>query len=268
MVAYAADIAPLGELADPRVIARLAATAERAGWNGISIWDSLGVSMGAVAADPWIALAAAASAAPSLRLIASVIALPRHRPQRVAQAAATLDAWSGGRLVLGVGAGGDPGDFTEFGEPFDGSRFARLDQDVELIDAWLRGASELAVGPRPAQQPRPPIWIGGTKPAAIRRAAHWDGWIGIATTEDGSAMELSAADFGAQVGRLRDERRAAGLAGQPCEVALFGRSELDEVAMVADYAAAGMTWWLESLSPARGSVESLVARIEAGPPRA
>lgn len=268
MVEYAVDIAPLGELADPRAIVRLAVAAERAGWDGVSVWDSLGVSMGASATDPWVALAAVAAAAPRLRLIASVIALPRRRPQLVAQAAASLDAWSDGRLVLGIGAGGDPGDFTVFGEAFDSERFARLDRDAQLIDAWLRGSAAQAVGPRPVQAPRPPIWIGGTKPGAIRRAACWDGWIAVATSEDGSELTLGPDDFAGMVARLHDERAALGRTGEACDVAVFGFSEPDEAEMVQCYAAAGMTWWLESLSPARGSLDALLARIEVGPPRA
>ena len=84
---YAIDIAPLGELADPHAIVRLAVAAEAAGWDGVSTWDSLGVSMGTVAPDPFVALAAAASATTRLRLILSVVALPRRRPQLVAQSA-------------------------------------------------------------------------------------------------------------------------------------------------------------------------------------
>ena len=85
---YAIDIAPLGALSDPHTIVRLAVAAEAAGWDGLSIWDSLGVSLGTSAPDPFVALAAVASATTRLRLIASVIALPRRRPQLVAQSAA------------------------------------------------------------------------------------------------------------------------------------------------------------------------------------
>ena len=77
---YAIDIAPLGDLADPVPIVRLAVAAERAGWDGLSTWDSLGASMGAAAADPFVALTAVASATERLRLILSVVALPRRRP--------------------------------------------------------------------------------------------------------------------------------------------------------------------------------------------
>ncbi len=57
---HAIDIAPLGDLSDPRAIMRLALAAEDAGWDGLSIWDSLGLSMSTTAADPFVALAAIA----------------------------------------------------------------------------------------------------------------------------------------------------------------------------------------------------------------
>ena len=264
---YAIDVAPLGDLADPVAIARLAVAAERAGWDGLSTWDSLGVSMGAAAADPFITLAAVASVTERLRLIASVVALPRRRPQLVAQAAATLDRWSAGRLVLGVGAGGDPGDFSAFGESFDAKqRMTRFEEAVELVDGYLRGEGGTAVGPQPAQHPRPPIWVGGMRPGALRRAARWDGWIAIAVTEDGSAMNLSPAALADMVGRLRGELASAGRAEAPFDVAVFGLSEPSGADDVAAFGAAGATWWLESLSPLRGSLDELLARVDSGPP--
>ena len=263
----AIDIAPLGDLADPAAIVRLAAAAERAGWDGVSTWDSLGVSMGAPAADPFIALAAVASATERLRLIASVVALPRRRPQLVAQAAATLDRWSGGRLVLGIGAGGDPADFTSFGESYEAKgRMARFDEAAALVDGYLRGDGGPAVGPRPVQEPRPPIWVGGMRPGALRRAARWDGWIAIAVSDDGSAMNLSADGLASMVERLRVERALAGHAGLPFDIAVFGFSEPSGADAVAAFGAAGATWWLESLSPMRGSIDKLLARVDAGPP--
>ncbi len=265
---YAVDLAPIDDLADPATLVRLAVAAERAGWDGVSTWDVLGTVMSAGAADPFVALAAVASATTTVRLILSVAILPRRRPHLVAQAAATLDAWSGGRFVLGIGAGGDPDDFTAFGESFDGpARVARLDEDARLIDGYLRGSSDVRVGPRPAQQHRPPIWVGGSKPGALRRAAAWDGWIAVATGEDGSTMALSAPSFGAMVDVIRAERTILGRPDDPLDVAVFGLSAPDASAMVAAYAAAGATWWLESLAPQRGSVAELLARIEAGPPR-
>jgi alkanesulfonate monooxygenase SsuD/methylene tetrahydromethanopterin reductase-like flavin-dependent oxidoreductase (luciferase family) len=272
----AIDVAPLGELSDPTAIVRLAVAAEAAGWDGLSIWDSIGISMGGAAADPFVTLAAVAGATENLRLIASVIALPRRRPQLVAQAAATLDRVSGGRLVLGIGAGNDPGDLDPFGEagPL-ADRVARMDAGLAAIDPWLRGeagrldmagTTEVRVGPRPIQHPRPPIWIGGMRPAALRRAARWDGWIGIATSDDGTSMALAPDAFGGMVRRVEEERASLGRTEMPFDIAVFGFSERDGP-FAADYAAYGATWWLESLSPMRGSLEALLAIVEAGPPR-
>ena len=266
---YAIDLAPLGPLADPHVLVRLAIAAERAGWDALSTWDVLGTAMAAPAADPWVALTAIASRTERIALMASVIVLPRRRPQLVAQAAATLDRWSGGRLILGVGAGGDPSDFTAFGELFDRQeRISRLDRDAEAIDVWLRGEGDIAVGPRSVQQPRPPILVGGMRPGALRRAARWDGWIGVATSEDGSSMALSPDDFESMVQDIRAERVALGRADEPLEIGVFGTSAPGDRQVSDAFGAAGATWWLESLSPLRGSVDELLARIEVGPPTA
>ena len=78
--------------------------------------------MGSVAADPFVTLTAVAGATTRLRLITSIVALARRRPQLVVQAAATLDLASDGRLVLGLGAGEDEPDFTAFGDDFDRPR--------------------------------------------------------------------------------------------------------------------------------------------------
>jgi len=276
-VQYAIDVAPLGDLADPAAIVRLAVAAERSGWDGFSTWDSLGVGMGTSAPDPFVALAAVACATARLRLIASVIALPRRRPQLVAQSAATLDRLSGGRLVLGIGAGGDPADFEAFGEPFDGSRIGRFDESARVVDGLLRGETlhhegahyvvrGVAVGPRPAQRPRPPIWVGGMRPGALRRAAAWDGWLAIGVSDDGATMTLTPDALAGMVARIREERAATGAASEAFDVAVFGFCEPPGDEFVATYERAGATWWLESLSPMRGSIDALVARVEAGPP--
>jgi alkanesulfonate monooxygenase SsuD/methylene tetrahydromethanopterin reductase-like flavin-dependent oxidoreductase (luciferase family) len=273
----AIDIAALGELSDPRAVVGIAIAAERAGWDGISIWDSLGVSMGTAAADPFVTLAAVAAATSRLRLITSVVALPRRRPQLVAQAVGTLDRLSGGRCIVGVGAGGDAGDFEPFDEPFDpSSRIARLDEGVALLDRFLRGETVdhdgpryrvrgAAVGPSPVQRPRPPIWIGGMRRGALRRAAAYDGWIAIAVAEDGSGLALPPDAFGAMVDGLRRDIAERG-GERPFDIAIFGVSEPSSVETVESYARMGATWWFESLSPMRGQIEDLLAVVAAGPP--
>jgi alkanesulfonate monooxygenase SsuD/methylene tetrahydromethanopterin reductase-like flavin-dependent oxidoreductase (luciferase family) len=277
-VRYAIDVAPLGPLSDPATVAELAAVAEGAGWDGVSIWDSLGTSIRTPAADPFIALAAAAAWTTRIRLITSVVAITRRRPQLVAQSAATLDRWSGGRLILGVGSGGDAGDFVPFGESFDpAGRAAMLGEAVAVVDRLLRGETvdhhgpmvtvrSVAVGPSAIHRPRPPIWIGGMKPGALRLAAAWDGWIAVAVSDTTFAMERSPDDIRAMIARCRESRVAIGREDAPFDVAVFGISEPGQEATVAGYAEAGATWWFESLSPMRGSVDELLALVESGPP--
>lgn len=272
---YAIDIAPLADLADPLTIAELGRAAEAAGWDGLSIWDSLGVGMGTVAPDPFVALAGVAAATTRLRLILCVAVLSRRRPQLVAQSAATLDRLSGGRLVLGVGAGGDPGDLSSFGEGAPMPQLvARTDAALAVIEPWLRGeaarlegdATEaVVVGPASAQRPRPPIWFGGMKPAAMRRAAGVDGWSLVGIEEDGT-MTVSPEDVAERVGRLRAERAGLGL-DRPFDVSLLGCSDGLAPGQLVAYADAGVTWWLESLSLQRAPLETLRSMVAAGPPR-
>jgi len=275
---YALDVAPLGELADPRTLVRLAEATEAAGWDGFSTWDSLGLAFGTVAADPFLALAGAAMATERIRLLASVIVLPRRRPQHVAQAAATLDGLSGGRLVLGVGAGGDRPDFEAFGEDWTSSvRVAQMDEAVRIVDALLRGETvtndgpaypmrDVSIGPRPAQQPRPPIWLGARRPGGIRRAGAWDGWIAVSVADDGVSLAITPSALGEQVEIAREARRAAGLDGHAFDVAVFGNAGLGGFSP-ADFEAAGATWWLESVTPERGPLAQAMRAVEAGPPR-
>ncbi len=276
---YAIDICPLGDLSEPQAILRLALAAEESGWDGLSIWDSLGLSMGTVAADPFVALAAVAARTQRLMLITSIVALARRRPQLVVQAAGSLDRLSDGRLILGVGAGVDPPDFEPFGDPSDqATRIARMDEAIEIVEAGLRGelldhagpllhASGVVLGPSPVQSPRPPIWLGAFKPGGIRRAARLDGWIAVAMSVEGSGMSLTPEAFADLVAIASAEREALGRAGEPFDVAVLGLSEGEHERASVAFGDAGATWWLESLSPMRGSVDDLEAIVRSGPPR-
>jgi alkanesulfonate monooxygenase SsuD/methylene tetrahydromethanopterin reductase-like flavin-dependent oxidoreductase (luciferase family) len=275
---FALDVAPLGDLADPAVLVELGRSVEAAGWDGFSIWDSLGVAMGTEAPDPFVVLAGVAGATDRIELLAAVIALSRRRPQLVAQSAGTLDRLSGGRLILGIGAGGDGPDFTAFGDPWDATeRIARMDEAAVLVDRLLRGevvshrgaafiVDGVSVGPRPIRQPRPPMWLGAFRRGGIRRAARWDGWIAVTVDEDGVSLAMPPEALADRISMIREVREAAGLLAVPFEVAVFGHAGLGGYSP-ADYEAAGATWWLENVSPMRGSVAEIRRLVEAGPPR-
>lgn len=274
----AIDIAPLGALSDPLAILRLAHAAEESGWDGLSIWDSLGLSMGTFAADPFVTLAAVAASTQRLRLISSVIAVARRRPQLVVQAAATLDLLSAGRLVLGVGAGEDRPDFEAFGESHERApRIGRMDEALAIIDAGLRGSmldhrgphlrvNGVTLGPRPHQDPRPPLWLGALRRGGVRKAARWDGWIAVAMSEDGTSMTMTPNAFSELVALVHAEREDLGLTDAPFDIAVLGVDGLGGFEAAA-YVDAGATWWLESLSPMRGDLAELEAIVRGGPAR-
>ena len=125
---HAIDVAPFGELADPRVLAELAIAAEEHGWDGFFVWDHIvHRSPARAVADPWVALAAVACATSRLRLGPMVTPLSRRRVQKVARETVTLDLLSSGRLTVGVGIGSARnGEFEPFGEVTDPRERARL----------------------------------------------------------------------------------------------------------------------------------------------
>lgn len=260
---HALCLANIGTLSDPRLAVRLGRAAEASGWDGVFIWDHLGFVWGPPSADPWTTLAAVAATTERVRLGTAVTPVARRRIQVLANQVATLDVLSGGRVVFGAGLGGSPSEFGKFGEPTaDNVRAAMLDEGLGLLrDLWSgegvthHGAhytvDGVTLSPTPLQE-RLPIWIGGNRPASLRRASSWDGW--IADSSDPTGMILTPDDV----------RRS---------VETIGRSEGFEVAVLgergradpADYERAGATWWLENLHDGRGSPDDLVAFAAAGP---
>jgi alkanesulfonate monooxygenase SsuD/methylene tetrahydromethanopterin reductase-like flavin-dependent oxidoreductase (luciferase family) len=157
------------ELSDPAVIADVAVTAENAGWHGVFVWDHLWNRTLAPFADPFVTLAAIAVATERVLIGTLVTALPRRRPQLVAQATTSLDRLSAGRMVLGLGLGVDSyGEYSAFDEAAtdDRARGAALDAGIELLLPMLAGAAVPDVGGRVTtqpgvQSPRVPIWVAG-----------------------------------------------------------------------------------------------------------
>jgi alkanesulfonate monooxygenase SsuD/methylene tetrahydromethanopterin reductase-like flavin-dependent oxidoreductase (luciferase family) len=165
-----------GELADPRQLAKVAVTGERAGWDGVFVWDHLWNRTSAPFADPFVTLAAIAVATERVVIGTMVVALPRRRPQLVAQATTSLDRLSGGRMVLGLGLGVDSyGEYSVFGELAADDRAAvprSMRDRVAHADArWRPGAGRRwpVTTEAGVQSPRVPIWIAGR--AGLRWAA-------------------------------------------------------------------------------------------------
>jgi probable F420-dependent oxidoreductase len=270
---YGIVVANLKEYSDPRVAVELAKAAEEAGWEAFFVWDHLGFVWGQPSCDPWVVLAAVAASTTRLKLGTALTPLARRRPQVVANALASLDLLSRGRVVFGAGLGGVAEEFTAFGDPGDAKeRAARLDEGLTVLDRLWSGASVshrgphyavegVSLAPLPLQRPRVPIWIGGEGAPALRRAARWDGWLAPATNPDGT-MAKSPERIAEMVAEIRRHRTT----DAPFEVAVDGYSELGDPTLPRAYEAAGATWWLESIHGMRGPLEENVARVGAGPP--
>jgi alkanesulfonate monooxygenase SsuD/methylene tetrahydromethanopterin reductase-like flavin-dependent oxidoreductase (luciferase family) len=174
----------------------------------------------------------------------------RRRPAKVARETATLDRLSGGRLILGVGLGGDQfaGEFSKTGEQLDDRlRAEMLDEALEiLLAAWSgepvnhRGkyylVDDVQFLPRPVQRPRIPVWAAAfprnVKP--LRWAARYDGLFPV---------NLEGVDeFVQAVAAIRD-LRGDDTASYDIAVELHPGSD------VSPYAEAGATWWMTELEP-------------------
>lgn len=271
---FAIEVVPFGDYADPRHVVPLAQAAEAAGWAGLFIWDHLAFVWGMSSADPWVTLAAVAQATERLKLATFVTPLPRRRPQVLANTLATLDLLSQGRLIFCAGLGGVPQEFTAFGEAENAAtRAARLDEGLDVLSRLLAGETVshrgphytvdgVALAPLPVQRPRVPIWIGGDSPAALRRAARWDGWA-AAGSDENCGLTKTPQRLAEQLAFIRQQRAS----DAPFDVTMDGCTTPADGALVREFADAGVTWWLEPLHGLRGSMEEMLARVKAGPPR-
>jgi alkanesulfonate monooxygenase SsuD/methylene tetrahydromethanopterin reductase-like flavin-dependent oxidoreductase (luciferase family) len=266
-------------------LARLARDAEDAGWDGFFIWDHIAAWGNREMVDPWVALTAIALQTERVRLGAMITPLPRRRPWKVARETVSVDHVSGGRLTLGVGLGIHAEEFGYLGEETNPKvRGAMLDDGLEVLNKLWSGETithhgqyypveEARFLPKPVQSPRIPVWVGGVWPnkAPLRRAARWDGMFTL--FDEGGEKEIES--LKAAMAYVREYRQES----RPFDVVYAGRpTPSDDPAQAAEivsqYAAAGITWWLENITPfsfgqdieGDWPLEAMHQRILQGPP--
>jgi probable F420-dependent oxidoreductase len=160
----------------------------------------------------------------NLRLATHVYLLGLRHPFISARAIATLDIVSGGRAIVGIGAGWLGTEWEAIGLDF-ASRGRRVDEALDVCRRlWTDEVIEqhgeffdfgpVMFEPKPVQKPHPPVIVGGESGAALRRAARaGDGWVG---------MDHTLESVAASIARLRALREEAGRADQPFEITVGG----------------------------------------------
>ena len=255
-----------GAWATPDNVAAVARDAEAHGFRGVWTFQRWlatpeldGVYQSVL--DPMIELGYAAAITSRVRLGLAVVNGPFYAPVALAKQFAALDVLSGGRLDAGVGLGWSEVEYAAAGVPM-AARGRRFDEWLDCLDVLLSGSDVSFEGryytvppsridPRPVQQPRPPVLIGGSASAALRRAAvRGDGWI--------SSSRMSLPDVQAAVRTVRDHAAEAGKAPDAVRCVVRGvtvpldasddsadrpmlRGSLDQIRDdLAQYAAAGV----------------------------
>jgi probable F420-dependent oxidoreductase len=167
--------------------------------------------------DPWVSISALAAESTRLRLMPYVYVVPMRDPFSVAKAVSSAAVLSDERVVLGAGVGWMREEFALTGQCFE-DRGPRADEMLEIVAKLLSGKPVehhgrfydfAPVQMAPAPRRRVEVRIGGTSPAALRRAARHDGWLGLVHPPDELARIVAS---------LRALREREGRAGEPFDV--------------------------------------------------
>ena len=146
--------------------------------------------------DPLIALTRAAAVTSTILLGTGIILVPERNPLLAAKMVASLDSFSGGRFLMGIGAGWNREECTILGGDFDHRWGQTKDYILAMKQLWTQAESEyhgkyvdfppVRCFPKPAQRPHPPILLGGfTAERVYQRIAEWgDGWLPVLESVD------------------------------------------------------------------------------------
>jgi probable F420-dependent oxidoreductase len=219
------------DMLDSGPLDEVARVAEAAGFDGLSLtehpipgtrWLEAG---GHQSLDPLVALGFVAAATTRLRLLTYLALAPYRNPFLLAKAAATVDKLSGGRLILGLGAGYQKSEFFALGVDLE-ERNILFDETLDCLPLHWSGESfsyqgqhfaarDVIARPRPVQDPIP-IWIGGNSALSRRRVAgKAQGWMPMMGSAELSRttqtpMLSSLAEVSAAMRGIRDAAAAAG----------------------------------------------------------
>ena len=251
-------------IADPLQVLAMGPLAEALGYDSVWVMDHL-LNSGYIRErlddkpyyHPLATLSYLAATTKRVALGTSVLVLPYHNPVELAKYAASLDQMSGGRVILGVGAGAMVEEFEALGVPFR-QRGALTNECMAIMkELWTKtdpryrserwNLAGFKFAPKPLQQPSIPLWVGGSSPGALRRAATMgDGWHPTGMSPD----EFSA-------GREEVRKLATAAGRDPDTLTMSVRVEVEVSGRASSQRAAG-----RSRLPG-DSAEEMIAGIQA-----
>ena len=184
-------------------------------------------------ADPFIGLAHASAVTQKIKLGTSICLVPEHNPIAQAKQIATLDRFSGGRFIFGIGAGWLREETEIMGGDFDHRWGQTREAVLAMKELWTKDESEfhgkffdfppVKCFPKPVQSPHPPVFLGGTAANVFKRVVSWgDGWMPVRVSPEDVRKGRAAMDELAE---------AAGRDPASIHLAVYGvRPDLDEIA--------------------------------------
>ena len=277
-----------GEFQTAEAVKSMALALESAGVDACYVTDHPAPSAewlhanGHDAIDPFTALSFVAANTTKLMLHTNILVMAYRNPFLTAKAGASLQVLSGGRFILGAGAGYQNVEFDALGVDFH-KRGKLFDEALEVIHlAWdggvvvKEGMGFNAIGnePRPVPSPKPPIWIGGGSPAAVKRAARaGDGWspffaaptMTAANQESGIHTVEQLAE---NITQLQEMRAELGRTG-PFDVTIGSKAKLDYktretadryIESIHELAAVGVTWVM--VEPPHPSRQAYIENVQ------
>ena len=235
---------------DKELISEVGKAAEQAGFYAFLSWDHYMLPDGPETLDAWSILGYLAGQTDTIKLGTVVTPIPFRPPAQLAKIVASVDHLSGGRTILGVGAGWHQPEFDGFsnwGTP--GQRVTRTSEALELITRLWTGekvsfegkaynSDGAIISPVPTQKPFPPMWFGGRGPRMLDLAARYaDAWI---------PTNISPELYEDGLKKLREKRSELGintsLKGALQNFDVYTESE-PCVATINSYAAAGCEYY-------------------------
>jgi probable F420-dependent oxidoreductase len=178
------------EIPDPKALIEYGEKVEALGYDSLWVWDHilLGVEPHFPIMDSLTTLTTIAARTKRIKLGTGILVLPLRNPVALAKQLATMDQFSGGRLIMGMASGWYKREFDALGIPFD-KRGKLMDENLEILNRlWTEekvdgkymahNISAAVMYPKPAQKPRMPLLIGGYADRVLARAGvAGDGWL-------------------------------------------------------------------------------------------